>query len=110
MTNQFLVPAGKTAALITLGLMIFCSTTPAGTGQLGHFGPASVDVRDYTMPSAPGFYLKQYNYYYTLWPPPAADEAKLLVRSWHDAVQHRLGRTTAQGRLVDISNPKGSPE
>jgi hypothetical protein len=37
---------------------------PARAGELGHYGPALADVRDYLMPS-PGFYFKEYDYYYT---------------------------------------------
>jgi hypothetical protein len=38
---------------------------PAGAGELGHYGPALPDVRDLLVPAKPGFYFKQYSYYYT---------------------------------------------
>jgi hypothetical protein len=56
--------ASKAAALVVSGLALGF-TTPTGAGELGHFGPALADIRDYVMPAKPGFAFKLYTYYYT---------------------------------------------
>jgi len=38
---------------------------PARAGELGHYGPAIADIRDYVMPAKPGFATKLYTYYYS---------------------------------------------
>jgi len=54
----------STAALVCLGLALECAGT-ANAGELGHYGPALPDVRDLVMPAKPGFYFKEYDYFYT---------------------------------------------
>jgi hypothetical protein len=56
--------AAKASALIIVWLA-FGLTAPANAGQLGHYSPALLDVRDYVMPAHPGFYFKEFNYFYT---------------------------------------------
>src|SRR5262245_52809005 len=50
-------------ATLALGLPI-ASTGSANAGEIGHYGAAIADVRDYVMPQKQGFYFKLYNYYY----------------------------------------------
>lgn len=37
----------------------------ASAGELGHYGPALPDARDLLVPPTPGFYFKEYDYFYT---------------------------------------------
>jgi hypothetical protein len=51
-------------ALATLS--VWCAMHSHGqAGEIGHYGGALADLRDYFVPAKPGFYFKQYTYYYT---------------------------------------------
>ena len=54
----------RAAVLVIFGLALL-SGGSAGAGEIGHYGPALPDVRDLLVPATPGFYFKQYGYYYT---------------------------------------------
>jgi len=54
----------RAAALVTFGAALQVGGS-AGAGELGHYSPALPDVRDLLMPAKPGFYFKEYDYYYT---------------------------------------------
>jgi hypothetical protein len=54
--------AALTAFPIALGLSLAQPGAARG-GELGHFAAPLADIRDYFMPK-PGFYFKEYNYYY----------------------------------------------
>ncbi len=56
------VIARRAPSLRTLLLAVAATTVAAG--EIGHFNPGVVNVRDYVMP-APGFYGALYNYVYT---------------------------------------------
>jgi hypothetical protein len=60
---------GRSAAvLIAAALGAALSIGPSGTadaGEIGHFAAPLADLRDYLMPAKPGFYFKEYTYYYT---------------------------------------------
>ncbi|MGE3390616.1 MAG: transporter [Gammaproteobacteria bacterium] len=47
-------------AALAIGL-----AAPAGAGELGHYGPAVADARDFLMPATPGVAFKLYTYHYT---------------------------------------------
>lgn len=50
---------------MTIGAALLMGTSPtASAGEIGHFNPGVVNVRDYVMP-APGLYGALYNYVYT---------------------------------------------
>lgn len=52
------------AAAAVLGSAV-AFTSSATAGEIGHYSGALADLRDYLMPAKPGFYFKQYTYYYT---------------------------------------------
>jgi hypothetical protein len=56
--------AAKASALIMVGIA-FGPSAPANAAELGHYTPALLDVRDYVMPAKPGFYFKEFDYFYT---------------------------------------------
>jgi len=51
-------------SVLVIGLSLLTAGR-AEAQELGHYGPALADVRDFVMPVKPGFYFKQYTYYYT---------------------------------------------
>jgi hypothetical protein len=44
-------------------LLVSCATT-APAAEIGHYVGGLVNIRDYQLPAAPGFYAALYNYYY----------------------------------------------
>jgi hypothetical protein len=60
-----LATAASLAAPLSMAVLVLCLTAPAHAGELGHYGPALADIRDYLMPAKPGFYFKEYDYFYT---------------------------------------------
>jgi hypothetical protein len=60
----FRTPAGSISAVAASAILIG-STASAVAQELGHYGPGLADVRDLVVPAKPGFYFKQYDYYYT---------------------------------------------
>jgi hypothetical protein len=53
------------AAAAALAMAALPFATSARAGELGHYGPAVADIRDYVMPAEPGVAFKLYTYYYT---------------------------------------------
>ncbi|HEY4162047.1 MAG TPA: transporter [Dongiaceae bacterium] len=63
------IPPTTLARLATLGSLIalglsLAAADPARGGEIGHFTAPLADIRDYAMPAKPGFYFKEYDYYY----------------------------------------------
>jgi hypothetical protein len=56
--------SGARVAAIGFGLALQF-VAPAEAGELGHYGPAGADIRDFVMPDKPGVAFKLYTYYYT---------------------------------------------
>ena len=51
----------------TLRLLLIFTAAVAGTidgREMGHYAPGVANIRDLSVPSAPGFYYVQYNTYY----------------------------------------------
>lgn len=55
---------GRAVATVCAVLSVSLSGT-ATAGEIGHFAAPLADLRDYLMPAKPGFYFKEYTYYYT---------------------------------------------
>ncbi len=53
------------AAAAALAMAALPFATSARAGELGHYGPAVADIRDYVMPAEPGVAFKLSTYYYT---------------------------------------------
>lgn len=53
-----------TAVVFVLGSAVGF-TSSATAGEIGHYSAALADLRDYLMPAQPGFYFKEYTFYYT---------------------------------------------
>jgi len=60
-----LATAAAQAATLSVAALALCVAAPARAGELGHYSPALADIRDYMMPAKPGFYFKEYDYFYT---------------------------------------------
>jgi hypothetical protein len=45
-------------------LLVFTCTTGASAAEVGHYVGGLVNIRDFQVPGAPGFYAGLYNYYY----------------------------------------------
>jgi hypothetical protein len=54
------IPVAALALGSTVGL-----AGSAAAGEIGHYSAALADIRDYVMPAQPGFYFKEYTFYYT---------------------------------------------
>jgi hypothetical protein len=54
-------PMKKTFAAFLLAL---AAAAPASAAEIGHYAGGMVNIRDYQVPAAPGFYVALYNYYY----------------------------------------------
>jgi len=52
--------------LLAMSIAIWgsCADRTATAGEIGHYAPGLISIRDYIMPADPGFYSSIYNYYY----------------------------------------------
>jgi hypothetical protein len=62
-----LAPMATALALMTTALALMATTlaAPAIAGDIGHYNPGVLNIRDLQVPAEPGFYAALYQYYYT---------------------------------------------